>query len=139
VAAEEDFGIAPVEAMACGKPVIAYGAGGALETVVPVRGTPAQRGGGPAPGRAREEPGRFEEGLRPTGVFFREQVPEAIVEAVREFEAHEGRFEPEAIRRWALRFDKAVFKERIAAFVREKWQEFRESRRGSVRGSHVAA
>jgi glycosyltransferase involved in cell wall biosynthesis len=139
VAAAEDFGIAPVEAMACGRPVIAYGAGGALETVVPVRGTPAQRGGGPAPGRAREEPGRFEEGLRPTGVFFREQVPEAIVEAVREFEAHEGRFEPEAIRRWALRFDKAVFKERIAAFVREKWQEFRESRRGSVRGSHVAA
>lgn len=139
VAAEEDFGIAPVEAMACGKPVIAYGAGGALETVVPVRGTPAQRGGGPAPGRAREEPGQFEEGFRPTGVFFREQAPEAIVEAVREFEAHEGRFEPEAIRRWALRFDKAVFKERIAAFVREKWQEFGESWRGSVRGSHVAA
>jgi len=139
LAAEEDFGIAPVEAMACGKPVIAYAAGGALETVVPVRGArggqgEAAGGAGPAAGAAG-----VPEGVRPTGVFFREQTPEAIVGAVREFEAHEGRFEPEAIRRWALRFDKEVFKERITAFVREKWQEFREGRRDAARGSHVAA
>ena len=75
-AAEEDFGIVPVEAQACGTPVIAYGRGGALETVV--------------------------DGV--TGVFFSEQTPGAIVEAVERFEAMCGAFSPEAIRRNAERF-----------------------------------
>lgn len=139
LAAEEDFGIAPVEAMACGRPVIAYAAGGVLETVVPVSGAGGGRqdgqGGAGGPGGVA----RRAEGVRPTGVFFRAQTPEAIVEAVGEFEAHEKRFEPEAIRRWSLRFDKEVFKGRLAGFVREKFEEFREKRGGPVRGSHVAA
>ena len=62
-AAEEDFGITPVEAQACGTPVIAYGAGGVLETVV-----------------SSEDPAKR------TGVFFHDQTPEAVRGAVREFE-----------------------------------------------------
>jgi len=123
LAAEEDFGIAPVEAMACGRPVIAYAAGGALETVVPVRDAQARR----------------EEGVRPTGVFFPAQTPEAVVDAVREFESLEGRFDAAAIRRWALRFDKEVFKQRLTAFVQDRWEEFRAGRRGVGWGGHVAA
>ena len=63
-AAEEDFGIAPVEAQACGTPVIAYGKGGALETVR----------------------GQYEE--KPTGFFFQKQTTDAIIKAVRCFEAN---------------------------------------------------
>ena len=139
LAAEEDFGIAPVEAMACGRPVIAFAAGGALETVVPLRDTrcrPDEASGGA--GLAAGPAGIREEG-QPTGVFFWARTPEAIVGAVREFEAHEGCFKPQVIRRWALRFDKEVFKARLAAFVGEKWEEFRRRRRGAAGGSHVAA
>ncbi len=68
-AAEEDFGIAMVEAQACGTPVIAYRAGGALETVVEGR----------------------------TGVFFDEQSPESVVRAIRQFESIESSFSPAAI------------------------------------------
>ncbi len=76
----EDFGIAPVEAMAAGRPVIAYAGGGALETVV--------------------------EGI--TGTFFAEQTPESLGEAVRRFEA--SAFDPVAIRAHARQFDVSVFK-----------------------------
>lgn len=77
---EEDFGIVPLEAQACGTPVIAYGRGGALETVK-------------------------------DGVFFYEQSPEAIREAVRQFESKQ--FDPSSLRQEALRFDKATFKTKI--------------------------
>jgi len=86
---KEDFGIAPVEAQACGRPVIAYAGGGALETVV--------------------------EGV--TGLFFREQTPQALIEAVRRFDEHS--FDPQVIRRHAQRFDTTVFQERLRAFIRE--------------------
>ncbi len=86
---EEDLGITPLEAMAAGRPVIAYAAGGALETVI--------------------------EGQ--TGVFFREQTPEALAEAVREFETQ--KFDPAASRRQAERFDIASFQARVRAFVDE--------------------
>jgi glycosyltransferase involved in cell wall biosynthesis len=75
----EDFGIVPVEAQACGKPVVAYRDGGALETVV--------------------------EGV--TGVFFDRPEPEALAEAVREMEA--GQWDPRAIRENAERFSTARF------------------------------
>lgn len=100
-AADEDFGIAPVEAQAAGCPVIAYGKGGALETVA----------GWPAPGA--------------TGVFFDEQTSEALEAAVETFEAHEEEFEPETCRRNAERFDRERFREEFRATVEELWSSFR--------------
>jgi glycosyltransferase involved in cell wall biosynthesis len=87
--AEEDFGIVPLEAMAAGKPVIAFGKGGALETVTPGR----------------------------TGLFFHEQTPEALAEAVRAFEAVEHTFVPADIAAHASLFSKARFKESFRQFV----------------------
>jgi glycosyltransferase involved in cell wall biosynthesis len=103
-AAEEDFGIAPVEAQACGTPVIAYGRGGALETV-----------------RGIHQP-------RPTGLFFHAQTPPAIAAAVREFERSRERFVPHACRDNALRFSVKVFRARYAAFVQGSWDAFRSRR-----------
>lgn len=100
-AAEEDFGIAPVEAQACGTPVIAYGRGGSLETVK----------------------GR---GAQPTGLFFDEQSVPSIVDAVRRFDAQAERFTPEACRAHALSFSVAAFRERLAAHVEREWRRFRE-------------
>ena len=91
---EEDFGIVPVEAQACGAPVIAFGRGGAVETVVP-------------PG------GRAE----PTGFLFREQSAECLAEAIAWFEAHTGDFAPAAARRQALHFSTRRFDEEIAQFL----------------------
>ena len=82
-AAEEDFGIAPVEAQACGTPVIAFGRGGATESI-----------------RGLSDP-------KPTGVFFSEQTVKAIVEAVEVFEGARDRISPEACRENALRFSPA--------------------------------
>jgi glycosyltransferase involved in cell wall biosynthesis len=87
----EDFGIVPVEAMAAGRPVIAYGRGGALETVVD--GT--------------------------TGLFFHEQTPEALLAAVDQFEKIEGSFSADSIEDLARRFDKSVFKERMGRVIEE--------------------
>ncbi len=95
----EDFGIVPLEAMASGRPVIAYAKGGALETVVPA-GSP-ERGS-------------------PTGILFDEQTPEALVEAVRAFERDSGIFDPEDIREHALKFDRHIFKNNIRSFIEEK-------------------
>jgi glycosyltransferase involved in cell wall biosynthesis len=103
-AAEEDFGIAPVEAQACGTPVIAFARGGALETI------------------------RGDEHARPSGVFFGSQHPAAIAAAVREFEACRDRIEPTACRESALRFSVEAFREQYASYVRARWDEFRSGR-----------
>ena len=88
-AAEEDFGMAPVEAQACGRPVIAYGKGGALESILPGSGLGPQS--------------------RATGVFFREQSVGALCDAILEFERREQEFDPLFISDWAKRFDSAYF------------------------------
>jgi glycosyltransferase involved in cell wall biosynthesis len=83
----EDFGIVPVEAQASGRPVIAYRAGGALETVVESE----------------------------TGIFFPEQTAESLCEAVAQFECL--KFHPDRIRENAMRFDETVFEEKIRRMV----------------------
>jgi glycosyltransferase involved in cell wall biosynthesis len=99
-AAEEDFGIAPLEAQAHGSPVIAYGRGGVLETI-----------------RGLDDPA-------PTGVFFAEQSPAAIVQAIRSFETHESRIVAAACRANAERFRAERFRTEIAAFVAARYDEF---------------
>jgi glycosyltransferase involved in cell wall biosynthesis len=94
-AADEDFGISPVEAQACGTPVIAYGHGGSTETVV--------------------------EGK--TGVFFAEQTPASIVDAVEDFERREQAFDPAAIRDHAERFSPERFRRQFDTFVDRHWQK----------------
>jgi len=85
---EEDFGVTPVEAMACGAPVIAYGAGGVTETVLDMDGV------NPA---------------GPTGLWYRPQTAEALAEAVCRFEQLEKRFQPDRSSAWANRFGQERF------------------------------
>jgi glycosyltransferase involved in cell wall biosynthesis len=93
-AAEEDFGITPVEAQACGTPVIAFGRGGALETVV-----------------SRDE---HADG---TGIFFMNQTADSLMGAVRRFESIAGSICPNHCRAQALRFSQEAFNEGIAQVV----------------------
>lgn len=103
-AAEEDFGILPVEAQACGTPVIAYGRGGARETVRPL-------------GEAR-----------PTGLLFSEQNPAALTAAVERFEAQRGVIDPADCRVQALRFSTPRFMADYTNFVERTWRAARASR-----------
>jgi glycosyltransferase involved in cell wall biosynthesis len=105
----EDFGIVPLEANATGRPVIALGLGGALETVVPANDP--QNLGALHPVTDRPHP--------PTGVLFAPRTPEALQEAVRFFEAHETLFCPEALRRHAQQFDRRLFAERMQHLLTE--------------------
>jgi glycosyltransferase involved in cell wall biosynthesis len=93
-AADEDFGMVPLEAQACGRPVIAFGKGGSLETV---------RGVGPAP----------------TGVYFEKQTAASLIDALQRFEAAEarGEFEAGRIRAWAEEFATPVFLRRMRDYL----------------------
>lgn len=107
-AAEEDFGITPVEAQACGTPVIAYGKGGALETVI-------------------DEPGESR-----TGYFFGEQTVESICTAVRGFHALDAPPTAAACRRNAERFSPEHFRDALSRFVADRWAACGANRRGQV-------
>ena len=93
-AAQEDFGITPVEAMACGTPVIAYGKGGVLETVVPP-----------------------ETDESATGLFFANQDSRSLRESVARFEENIEKFDPEACRQQALKFSARRFRDAFSAFI----------------------
>lgn len=92
-AAEEDFGIAPIEAQACGTPVIAFGRGGVLETV-----------------RGLDHP-------EPTGVFYAQQTPESLIAAVDEFESQAHLIFPDSCRKSAERFSTERFKQEVRLFI----------------------
>jgi UDP-N-acetylmuramyl pentapeptide phosphotransferase/UDP-N-acetylglucosamine-1-phosphate transferase/glycosyltransferase involved in cell wall biosynthesis len=110
-AAEEDFGIAPVEAQACGTPVIAYSAGGVTESVIAGR----------------------------TGIFFNEQTPESIIAAVNAFEAA-GPWDALAIRHNAERFSSERFRDELRQTVDTAWHAFAaEMRPGAAAPSLPAA
>ena len=94
--AEEDFGIVNVEAQAAGVPVIAYGRGGALETVI----------------------------LDETGVFFYKQDVKSIVKAVKEFLSKEDEFDPDRIRQNAEQFPRSRFEHEFKTFVDTAWEKF---------------
>lgn len=104
-AAEEDFGIAPVEALACGTPVIGFGRGGLVETVT--------------------------DGVH--GILYKEQTPGSLCCAVESFLRFEGRFQPSELRRQAERFSRPRFEAEFKAFVERKWNEFRGTANTEVR------
>jgi glycosyltransferase involved in cell wall biosynthesis len=95
-AAEEDFGIIVVEAMACGTPVIALNKGGTAESVLNGK----------------------------TGILFNEQNHSSIIKAIDELEKMEGLFSPQIIREYSLKFSRKLFEENFIKFVREKAEKF---------------
>lgn len=103
-AALEDFGIMPVEAQACGTPVIAYGNGGVSETI-----------------HGLDHP-------QPSGIFFDEQTVEAISQAVKLFEGNESRIEPVVCRKNAEKFSQERFRSEFKDFVENVWEVHRKKR-----------
>ncbi len=97
---DEDFGIVPVEAQACGRPVIAYAAGGVLETTI--------------------------EDV--TGVFFKTQTVASLIEAINKFILIEDHFNPAQIRSNSFRFGEDIFKREIKQFTEKKYYLFQKER-----------
>jgi glycosyltransferase involved in cell wall biosynthesis len=104
-AAEEDFGIAPLEAQACGTPVLAYGRGGVVETI-----------------RDLDEP-------QATGILFPEQTVSSLTHAVERFEREGGQIDSEACRQNALRFGAERFRNELRSYVDRRLQRAEASRR----------
>nr|AOE10489.1 glycosyl transferase family GT4 [uncultured bacterium]AOE12798.1 phosphatidylinositol alpha-mannosyltransferase, glycosyl transferase family GT4 [uncultured bacterium] len=108
-AAEEDFGIAPIEAQACGVPVIAYGKGGALETII---------------GVSSDE--NFDD-KSVTGIFFKEQTSSSLLEAVNYFEKNEASFDKKIIRKNAERFSKDRFEKEFKETIETLYINWKEN------------
>jgi glycosyltransferase involved in cell wall biosynthesis len=101
---EEDFGIVPLEAHACGAPVLAYGRGGATETVVPL---------------SSNRP--------PTGLWFEKQTSECLLAAMEGFEQNQEHFDPQAARRQAMRFNQQRFASEIWDYLQRILYERRST------------
>ena len=102
----EDFGIAPLEAAAAGRPTIALRKGGAVETMV-----------------------GLDDGDRPpTALFFTEQSVDALVDAMLRFERARDRFDPKALRARAEQFDRPIFKQRLLEWIERRWREYQTRR-----------
>lgn len=99
--AYEDFGIFPVEAQAAGLPIIAYGKGGILETVLENK----------------------------TGIFFSEQTPESLIQAVNIFEQSENSFDKVVIEAHSQKFSQDVFAKNFSKFVQDKYEIFSEGKK----------
>ena len=100
-AAHEDFGISPVEAQACGTPVIAYGVGGSRETVRDINCM-----------------------TNPTGLLFSQQTSSALMDAIEAFEGLSDRIRPEICRQWAETFSEARFSKAFSALVEAAWHQW---------------
>jgi glycosyltransferase involved in cell wall biosynthesis len=103
-AADEDFGIAPVEAQGYGRPVVAYAHGGSIETV-----------------RAGNNYGAFN-----TGVYFREQTMDSVIDGIRRFEAQEDSFVPKLIQQHARQFDTSMFIQQFSTLVEDALHQVEE-------------
>lgn len=97
-AAREDFGIAPVEAQACGTPVIALNAGGTLETIVNI------------------------DCDNPTGILFESQDRESIINAIKRFNESSGKITSENCRKQAERFSSSTFRNNIKIYIEKSWK-----------------
>jgi glycosyltransferase involved in cell wall biosynthesis len=95
-AAEEDFGITPVEAQAAGAPVIAFGKGGVKESVIHGE----------------------------TGIFFHEQTTDSLMRVVSDFEANNYTFDPQQLAGHAQQFSKQTFQTKIKRLVEKAWEQF---------------
>ncbi len=95
--ADEDFGIVPIEALASGRPVIAYASGGALETI--------------------------KEGIN--GTFFKEQTPQCLIDTIRNFDP--DRYDPERLRQTSFDFDNAIFRHRFKETVDEMVKDYQKN------------
>jgi len=102
---EEDFGIVPLEAQASGRPVIGYGKGGVLETVIPLGARNGAAG--------------------PTGIFFNEQTAENLIAAVEQFERTRDSFDSAKISRHAAGFSRDRFKAEMRGFIETRLDERR--------------
>ena len=102
---EEDFGIVPLEAQAWGRPVIAYGKGAVLETVVPLQA-------------------RSENDAAPNGIFFLEQTPRSLIEALELYQKRQSLFEPAKIREHAAQFSAQHFRQQVYEYVQARLSEW---------------
>jgi glycosyltransferase involved in cell wall biosynthesis len=118
-AADEDFGMVPLEAQSFGRPVIAFGKGGSLETVVGIQ--------------VEQRPDSETDGF--TGLFFQEQTPESLAQAILSFEARERIFVPEQIQAHARTFDTSVFIDRLSMYIKSAMMNEAARRSGRAQDS----